>query len=164
VQILHNGHSYPPELPFPTGDLDLPCNTMLWAHASPQPKRHLDRFSRVCTNDRRMSIWFACFALKIVPSHVADDDAGIWTSCNTWFIEPTRVRNATGNLIVSAVFAGLTSVSETDRSTTLLRARRRNLIMRNYVGYGKTTQSFHVSTNNFATIKPLSVRSKHLTN
>ena len=27
VPILHNGHPYPPELPFPTGDLDLPCNT-----------------------------------------------------------------------------------------------------------------------------------------
>jgi len=47
------------------------------------------------------------FALKIVPSHV-----GIWTSYNTWFIGPTRVRNANGNLIVSAVFAGLTSVTD----------------------------------------------------
>ena len=51
--------------------------------------------------------WFACFALKIVPSHI-----GIWTSCNTLFIGPTRVRNANGNLIVSAVFAGLTSVTD----------------------------------------------------
>jgi len=34
--------------------------------------------------------------------------------------------------------------------------------MRNYVGYGKATQSFHVSTNNIATIKSLSVHSKHL--
>jgi len=24
-----------------------------WAHPSPQPKRHLDRFSRFCTDDRR---------------------------------------------------------------------------------------------------------------
>jgi len=51
--------------------------------------------------------WFACFPLKIVPSHV-----GIWTSCNTWFIGPTRVWKANGNLIVSAVFAGLTSVTD----------------------------------------------------
>ena len=43
--------------------------------------------------------WFACFPLKIAPSHV-----GMWTACNTWFIGPTRVRNANGNLIVSAVF------------------------------------------------------------
>jgi len=34
--------------------------------------------------------------------------------------------------------------------------------MRNYVGYGKATQSFHVSTYNVATIKSPSVRSKHL--
>jgi len=48
--------------------------------------------------------WFAWFPFKIAPSHV-----GIWASYNTWFIGPTRVRNANGNLIVFAVFfAGLT--------------------------------------------------------
>jgi len=35
--------------------------------------------------------------------------------------------------------------------------------MRNCEGYGKATQSFHVNTNIFATVKSLSVRSKHLT-
>jgi len=50
---------------------------------------------------------FACFRLKIAPSHV-----GIWTSCNTWFTGPTRVWNANGNLIISAVFAGLTNVTD----------------------------------------------------
>jgi len=30
------------------------------------------------------------------------------------------------------------------------------------MGYGKATQSFYVNTNNFATIKLSSVRSKHL--
>jgi len=94
--------------------------------------------------------------VKIAPSHV-----GIWTSCNTWFIGPTRVRNANGNLIVS----GLTSVTDwqNDRQTDRLRySVRCGVIMRNYVGYGKATKSFHVSTNNFASIKSLSVRSKHL--
>jgi len=52
--------------------------------------------------------WFAYFPLKIAPSHV-----GIWTSCNMWFIGPTRVRNANGNLIVSVIFAGLNSVCDT---------------------------------------------------
>jgi len=56
--------------------------------------------------------WFACFPLKIAPSHVS-----IWTSYNTWFIGPTRVRNANGNLIVSAVFAWLTSVTHWYRAT-----------------------------------------------
>jgi len=30
---------------------------MLSVHASPQPKWHLDRFSRVCTDDRRVSLY-----------------------------------------------------------------------------------------------------------
>jgi len=91
-----------------SGTLNL-AQSKLSAHASPQPKRHLNRFSRLCADDRGVSLclqWFACFPLKIAPSHV-----GIWTSCNTWFIGPTRVWNTNGNLIVSAVFAGLTSVT-----------------------------------------------------
>jgi len=53
--------------------------------------------------------WFACFPLTIAPSHVGIWTmvirsfyliTMIWTSCNTWFIGPTRVRNANGNLIV----------------------------------------------------------------
>ena len=104
--------------------------------------------------------WLACFQLKIAPSHV-----GIWTPRNTRFIGPTRVRNSNGNLIFSAVFAGLTSVTDwqshrkTDRPRYSVRC---GVIMRNYVGYGKATQSFRVSTSNFATIKSPSVRSKHL--
>jgi len=33
-------------------------HVMLSAHASPQPKRHLDRFSRLCTDDRGVSLLF----------------------------------------------------------------------------------------------------------
>jgi len=79
---------------------------MLLAHTSPQPKRHPDWFSRLCTDDCGVSLYFTMvclFSLKIAPSHI-----GIWTSFNMWFIGPTRVRDANGNLIVSAVFAGLT--------------------------------------------------------
>jgi len=60
----------------------------------------------------------------------------------------------------------LTSVTEcqndrqTDRPGYSVRC---GVIMRNCVGYGKATHSFHVRTINFATIKSLSVRSKHLT-
>jgi len=42
-------------------------------HASPQPKRHLDRFSRVFTDDCVVSLYFTMvclFPLKIAPSHV----------------------------------------------------------------------------------------------
>jgi len=76
-----------------------PAESELSAHASPQPKRHLNRFSHLCTDDCGVSVLFTMvclFPLKIVPSYV-----GIWTSCNTWFIGPTRVQNANGNLIVS---------------------------------------------------------------
>ena len=79
---------------------------MLSAHVSPQPKQHLDRFSHLCTDDCGVSLYFTMFCLfflKIAPSHV-----GMWTSFNKWFTGPTRVRNANGNLIVSAMFAGLT--------------------------------------------------------
>ena len=57
--------------------------------------------------------WDAPFPLKIVPSHGA-----IWTpspSSNTWFPGPTRILRPNGISISSAVFAGLTSV--TDRPT-----------------------------------------------
>jgi len=72
---------------------------MLWAHASPQPKRHLDQFSRVCTDDCGLSLPILYNGLPVSPSNV---------EC------------------------------------------------------GKITQSFHASTNNFDTIKSLSVRSKQL--
>jgi len=62
--ILYNGRPYPPELPLPMGDWTShvthdafgPC-------ASPQPKRHLDRFSRLCTDDRWMSLYFTMVCL-----------------------------------------------------------------------------------------------------
>jgi len=147
--------------PFPWGIWTY--HLMFWAHASPQCKRYLDRFSRVFTDDRGVSLYFTMvclFPLKIAPSHV-----GIWTSCNTWFIRPIGVRNANDNLIVSAVFAELTSVTDwqNDRQTERPRySVRCGVIMRNYVGYGKATQSFHVSTKNFATVKSLCVGIKHL--
>jgi len=59
-----------------------PAQSKLSAHANPQPKRHLNLFSRLCTDDRGVSLLFTMvclFPLKITPSHV-----GIWTSCNTW--------------------------------------------------------------------------------
>jgi len=54
-----------------------PAQSKLSAHASPQPKRHLNRFSRLCTDDRGVSLLFTMvclFPLKIAPSNV-----GIWT-------------------------------------------------------------------------------------
>jgi len=52
----------------------------------------------------------ARFLPKIAPSH-----EGIWTPSNTRFLGPTRVLNANGISIDSAIFAQLTTV--TDRQT-----------------------------------------------
>jgi len=54
--------------------------------------------------------WDAPYPLKIACSH-----GGIWTPSNTWFPEPIRVLNPNSISIGSAVFEGLTSV--TDRQT-----------------------------------------------
>jgi len=55
--------------------------------------------------------WAAPFP-KIAPSQGV-----IWTPSNRWFLEPTRVHNPNGISIGSAVFAGLTTVTDgpTDR-------------------------------------------------
>jgi len=48
-----------------------------WAHRSPQPKWHLDRFGRFCTDDRRVSLYFTMgrpFPLKITPLSMGDLD------------------------------------------------------------------------------------------
>jgi len=47
-----------------------------WAYPSLQPKRHLDRFSRLCKTHRRVSVYFTMGRpfLKIVPSHGGDMD------------------------------------------------------------------------------------------
>ena len=84
------------------------------AHLSPQPKRHLDRFSCFCTDDRRVSPYFTMGCpFKISPSHWGSEPLS-----NTWFLGPTQVLNPNGISIGSAVFAGLTSV--TDGQTTVL--------------------------------------------
>jgi len=40
------------------GDLDTHLKHDFLGPCSPQPKRHLDRFSRLCTDDRRVSLYF----------------------------------------------------------------------------------------------------------
>ena len=58
------------------------------------------------------------FALQIAPSRLR-----IWTPSNTWFLGPIGVHIPNDITIGSAVFAGLTVVTDrlTDRQTTLLR-------------------------------------------
>jgi len=83
------------------------------AHWSPQPKRHLDRFSCFwqLKSDRGM-----LFPSKL-PSHGASVHP-----CNTWFLRSIRFSVPNGISIGSAVFARLTTVTDrpTDRYSTLL--------------------------------------------
>jgi len=86
--------------------------------------------------------------------HVIHDSLGppqSGTQMATWSFQPF--------LQGSLVWQTWQSNRQTDRPRHSVRG---GVIMRNYVGYGKTTQSFHASRNNFATIKSLSVRLKHL--
>ena len=61
------------DCPFPSGIRTPIYHMITWAHASPCPKWHLDRFSRFCTDDRRVSLYITTVRpsppLKIAPSH-----------------------------------------------------------------------------------------------
>jgi len=54
--------------------------------------------------------------------NIAPFPRGIWTPSNTWFLGPTPVHNPKGILISSAIFAGITIVTDrqTNIQTTLL--------------------------------------------
>jgi len=82
---------------------------------SRQSKRHHDRFSRFHTGDHSVPILYSgrAFHQKFpLPMGL------FGLPSNTWFPGPTCVLNPNGISIGSAVFAGLTSV--TDQQITLL--------------------------------------------
>jgi len=91
-----------------------PSNTIPTAHPSPQPKRHPYRFSRLCTDDRRVSLYFT-MGRPFCPKNLPLPMGGSGPPSNTWFPWPAEVLNPNGSSIGAAVFAGLTSV--TDRPT-----------------------------------------------
>jgi len=69
VSILYNGRPCPVSTritPSHGGSGPPMQHMMLSVHASPQPKRHLDRFSRFCTDDRGVSIVYN--GLPVSPS------------------------------------------------------------------------------------------------
>jgi len=88
----------------------VPHNMVPWAHPNPQPKQHLDRFSRFfCTDDRRVSLYFAV-GHPFLPQNWSFP-SGMWTPYHTWLLGSTRVLNPNGIWIDSAVFAWLTTVT-----------------------------------------------------
>ena len=84
----------------------------------PQPKRHPYRFSRLCTDARRVSLYFT-MGRPLSPQNLPLPMGGSGPPANTWFPRPTQVLNPNGSSIDAAVFAGLTSVTDqqTDRPT-----------------------------------------------
>jgi len=97
------------------------------AHPSPEPKRQIDRFSRFCTDDRRVSNYFT--VVRLSPSKLALPMVQSGPPCNTRFFWPTRVLDPNCISIASAVFVGLSGGSlvwqtyidrQTDLQTTLL--------------------------------------------
>ena len=101
---LQRGRPFPPlKLSPPTGNLDLRLMVSS-AHQNPQPKRHLDQFSRFGTTHLRMSLYFT-MGRTFLPQ-IAHSREGIWTPSNTWILMPTQVVNPNGISIGSAVFTG----------------------------------------------------------
>ena len=100
-------------------------------HAIQHPKRHLGRFSRFCTAQGGRSLYFTMgrpFSRKIAPSH-----GEYGPPCNACFLEPTRAVNPNGISICSAVFAGVTTMTDrqtTTRSVTIGRIYVRSTAMR----------------------------------
>jgi len=95
------------------------------AHPSPQLKRHTYRFSRLCTDDRRVSLYFT-MGRPFSPQNLPLPMGGSGPLSNTWFPGPTQVLNLKGSSIGTAVFAGLTSVTDrlTDHATRSVRIGR----------------------------------------
>jgi len=89
--------------------------------SEPITKRHLDRFSRFCTDDHRVSLYFTMghpFPLKIAPSHVA-----IWTHLIHGFQGPPESSTHTASRLVWSFLQGSLlqqTDQKTDRQTTLL--------------------------------------------
>jgi len=135
--ILYNGRSYQPELPLPMGVIwtshvthdafGLNKSTTQTAPGLVQPSLH--RWP--------LSVSILYNGLPAFHQNCPFPCWHIWTWFNTWFIGPSQVRNANGNLIISAVFAGPTDW-QSDRKIDRPRySVRCGIIRRNYVEYSK---------------------------
>jgi len=107
VPILYNGSPFPPKIAIP---MDPVCYMVSWAHPSPKPKWHLNLFSHYCTDDCRVSLCFTMGSPFLPQNCLFPWGSG--PPSKLWFPGPTRVLNPNSISIGSAVFAGLTSVTD----------------------------------------------------
>jgi len=114
------GAPFPQNCPFPRG-IWTPSNTRFLGPIQAHKPNGISIGSAVFTQMTAQCPytlqWDAPYPLKIAPSH-----GGSGLPSNIWFPGSTRVLNANGISIGSAVLAWLTSVTDrqTDRQTTLL--------------------------------------------
>jgi len=100
----------PLKLSLPISDLDR-LIMLPWAHQSPQTKQHLDWISPFCTAYGRRSLYFTMccpFLPQNYPLHIGESELLF----NTWFLGPTWVDFPNNMTTGSAVFAGLTIVTD----------------------------------------------------
>jgi len=124
------------------------------AHPTPQLKRHPHRFSRLCTDDRTVSLYFT-MGRPFSPQNLPLPMGGSGPPCNTRFPGPTQVLIPNGSSIGAGVFSGLTSVTDrqtdrpTDHATRLVRIGRiyvRSTAMRPNNNTADTTSEVEVPT------------------
>jgi len=116
VSILYNRRPFPPKLPLLVGGFGPHLTRVLGPIQAHNPNGisiGSAVFTRMTAECPYTLQWDAPFPLKIAPSH-----GGSGPPSNTWFPGPTRILSPNRISIGSAIFAGLTSV--TDRQTTLL--------------------------------------------
>jgi len=82
------------------------------AHPSPQSKRHLDCFSRVCIDNYRVSLYFTIRRPPPQKSKLSLPMGRSGPPYNTWLPGPTHVLSPNDMSICSAIFAGFTSVTD----------------------------------------------------
>jgi len=107
--------SLSPKLPLSIGESGPHLMSDSLAPSEPQPKWHLDGFSRFCTDDRRLSLYFTMgrpFSHKITPSH----GGGSGSPSNTWFLGLPESSTQMASRSVQPFSQG-SLVSQTDRQT-----------------------------------------------
>ena len=75
-----------------------------WAHPTPNPKQHLDQFSRFFAQLTAKSRYTLQRAAPSPPVKIAHSYGGSEPPSNTWFLWPTRAQNPNSISIGSAVF------------------------------------------------------------
>jgi len=116
---LYNGRSLPPKLPLPMENLDPHLTHDSLGTSEPKTQTASRSVPSVLYRwPHSVPIFYNAMGTPPFPHQNCLFPWGIWTPSSTWFPGPTRVLNANGISIGSAVFARLTSV--TDRQTTLL--------------------------------------------